>query len=251
MPSMEQNTKTVLVYDWPTRIFHAFFILFFTSSFFIAKTSNDESPLFAYHMLGGIMLLFVAALRLFWSVVGSPSASPGSFTLNPKALVEYLQSFWTTKKDYGFSKNPATSWVAVVMLISILGLGFSGYRLSTLGEDHFVKEMHELFAHLLFASVLVHVAGVIVHSIKHKDPIGLAMLTGKKQIANNISGIKSSHSFLGLIFIGIILFFAQFVSSRFDSNTKQLVLFGQVLTLGETENEDHEKENLESTEHED
>ena len=46
--------KKISVYDLPTRFFHWLFASLFIAAFAIAKTVDDESPLFSYHMLAGL-----------------------------------------------------------------------------------------------------------------------------------------------------------------------------------------------------
>ena len=48
--------RTTFIYDLPTRIFHWLFAGLFLVSFTLAKTVDDESVLFSYHMLSGLLL---------------------------------------------------------------------------------------------------------------------------------------------------------------------------------------------------
>lgn len=48
--------KRELVYDLPTRIFHWMFAVLFLTAFVITKTVDDESAVFSYHMLAGLVL---------------------------------------------------------------------------------------------------------------------------------------------------------------------------------------------------
>lgn len=76
-----------LAYDLPTRIFHWCFALLFVFSFFIAKVIDDDSALYAYHMLSGILMSLLVILRVFWGFVGTRYARFSSFMLHPKDLI--------------------------------------------------------------------------------------------------------------------------------------------------------------------
>lgn len=60
------NLKTSRAYDLPLRIFHWLFALLFLTSFSIAKLIDDESIVFVYHMLSGIMMVFIIIMRGRW-----------------------------------------------------------------------------------------------------------------------------------------------------------------------------------------
>ena len=60
-----------LVYDLPMRVFHGIFAALFIVAFLIAKTVDDESAAFSYHMLAGFLLVFTVSLRIIWGFVGS------------------------------------------------------------------------------------------------------------------------------------------------------------------------------------
>lgn len=65
-----QPMKQTLIYDIPTRIFHWLFVALFLFSFLIAKNVDDESVLFSYHMISGILLTGIVLLRAFWGLMG-------------------------------------------------------------------------------------------------------------------------------------------------------------------------------------
>ena len=69
--------RKLLVYDFPTRVFHWLFAGFFLVAFAIANLVDDDSVRFALHMLAGLGMVFVVMLRLVWSLVGTRHARLG------------------------------------------------------------------------------------------------------------------------------------------------------------------------------
>ena len=67
-PPRRLNMRTTLVYDLPTRLFHWLFSGLFLLSFVITKTVDDESLVFSYHMLSGLLLGGLVLWRVFWGV---------------------------------------------------------------------------------------------------------------------------------------------------------------------------------------
>jgi cytochrome b len=82
-----------LVYDWPLRIFHWLFALLFAAAFLIAKNIDDESPVFFYHMLAGILLSVLVFERLLWGFMGTRYSRFSPFEWNPKTLISYFGGF--------------------------------------------------------------------------------------------------------------------------------------------------------------
>lgn len=148
-------------YDLPTRLFHWMFAALFVSAFAIAKLTDDESSWFSQHMLLGLILFFVTTLRVIWGFVGSRYARFSSLPLQPGRLVEYFKAVLTGKGKTYFGHNPASAWAAVIMIALALGLGITGYLMST-GQKEQFEDIHELFANASIFVVIGHIAGVLL-----------------------------------------------------------------------------------------
>ena len=118
--------KKISVYDLPTRFFHWLFAFLFITAFAIAKTVDDESPLFSYHMLAGLTIAFLLVLRFIWGFIGTTYARFSSFRLNPIELIQYVKDAVVTKTKTYLGHNPASSYAAVIMFACAIGLAISG-----------------------------------------------------------------------------------------------------------------------------
>lgn len=230
--------KKTKVYDLPTRLFHWTFAGLFLAAFAIAKTVDDESTVFSYHMLLGIMLSAVVLWRVVWGFVGSRYARFSSFKLNPKDLFVYFRDFFSshTKRDVGH--NPASSWAAITMFVLALGLGLTGYLMAQGTNKEFFEDLHELLANGFIIVVISHIAGILLHTVRHRDAIGLSMVHGKKSFESSL-GIAKSHNFAALVFVVFVGAFAFQLVKNYDSGSQSLNMFGQTLQLGEAEDGDH------------
>lgn len=229
--------KKILIYDLPTRIFHWLFAGLFMISFIIAKTIDDELPLYSYHMILGFILAASVILRTFWGLFGSTYARFTSFELNPGKLLNYLKKALTSKTEKSLGHNPASSYAAIFMMIFALGLAFSGYQMVEKNNKEFYEEIHELFAHLFLFTAILHVIGIALHTIKHKDPIGLSMLHGKKITTKNQTGISHQHTLAAIIFVFIIAALSINLFKNYDSTTGTLTFMEKSLALGEQKKE--------------
>jgi cytochrome b len=237
---MEPKMKNHLIYDLPTRIFHWLFAGLFVTAFFIAKTIDDDSPTFYYHMLAGLLLGFTVLLRILWGIVGTKYSRFSSFALHPKDLLAYLMGILTGDRRKWPGHNPASSWAALAMFVLALGLGITGYLMAS-GQTEEFEDFHELLANGFLVVVLMHVAGVVLHSLRHQDAIGLSMVHGKKKDIADSDGIASARPGVAFLFVGLVLMFTSQLVSGFDSKTLSLSLFGRTLQLGEGEESNSEE----------
>lgn len=227
--------QRVQVYDWPTRIFHWSFALSFVGAYGIAQLFDDESATFPYHMLLGLVLVATVLLRVIWGGVGSRYARFSSYRLSPAQLVAYFRGVLSGRGERTLGRNPATSWAALLMMTLALGLGLTGYLMTSGGNKEVYEEVHELLANLFVFTALTHVAGVLLHLARHRDGIALSMVTGTQASTEGASGITRTHWGVGLLFLGLIAGFAFHLNRNYNPGTQTLQLLGSTLQLGESE----------------
>ena len=229
--------KRIMIYDLPTRFFHWIFAALFVIAFAIAKTVDDESLIFSFHMLAGLLLTFSVLLRIVWGVVGSEHARFSNFSLKPQQLFKYFQGVIGGDLTKWAGHNPASSWATLLMFFIALALGLTGYLMASGPENDFIKDIHELLANAFIVVVIAHVAGVLLHIVRHRDGLGLSMLNGQKTGVPEKSGISSQRPIVATLFIALIAVFGLNLYKNFDSKNRTLNFFGSQLTLGENENE--------------
>lgn len=234
--------KRVLVFDVPIRTFHWLMVVFFLSAILLANLTDDDSALFPYHMLAGLMLGVLLIFRLVWGIIGTTYARFTTFILRPSHLFGYIRESLQLKTTRYLNHNPASSLAAVIMFIVTIGLIISGLIMVSSGKDD-IKDAHELFAQLFVITSIAHVAGVVFHQVRHRDGMITSMLDGKKDPVKGQVPIHSSQAFSGLILLLIVAGSLWFLHSSFDRDTRTLTLFGTELQLGESEGvnnyEDH------------
>lgn len=188
---MSSNTlQTIKVWDLLIRIFHWSLVGFFT----LAYLTEGEDEWMTIHSYAGYSILILLVFRLLWGVMGTHYARFSNFVTRPKEVLVYLKGLIAgNAKDY-IGHNPAGAMMIVALIVSIAITGFSGMALyatdghGPLATSFFatwpegaIKEVHEFFANFTVFLVVIHVGGVIVSSLLHKENLVRAMLTGKKQ----------------------------------------------------------------------
>lgn len=166
----------ILVWDIPTRVFH----WLLAGSFIGAFVTADSETYRDVHVALGYLLLALIGFRVIWGFAGTRYARFSSFAFGPARLIEYLKSLLRGSPRHYLGHNPAGSWVIYGLLLLGLLSGITGYAVyNELGGDVF-EDVHETFANAMLALVAVHVAGVVVSSLLHRENLVGSMLSGYK-----------------------------------------------------------------------
>lgn len=223
------------VYDLPTRVFHGLFAISFLTAFAVANMWDDESLVFSYHMLAGLLMCFALLWRIVWGLVGSRYARFSDFSLHPKELLGYVKELFSSRSRTWPGHNPASSWAAVIMMTLAVGLGATGYLMASGNGGESLEDVHEFLADLFIVVVLLHAAGVVLHMAKYKDALAKSMITGKKQKITADAAPVASHVSVGVILFLLTIGFGGYLWQNFNTDTRVLTLFDTPLQLGEIE----------------
>jgi cytochrome b len=229
--------QRIRVYDLPTRLFHWLFAGLFGSAFLLAHVVDDESIWFSLHMLAGLCMGFLVVSRLLWSLVGTRHARLSDLTLAPSELLAYLKGVLSGRGRQWVGHNPASSWAAVAMVGLTLGLGLTGYLMASGGDNDLLEDAHELMANAFLGIVLLHIAGIAVHVLRHHDKLPLAMLSGRKPRHSVDQQPVRPRPVAALGFAVFTGLFAGYLLQHYDLQARTLDLFGSTMQLGEREHE--------------
>lgn len=198
-------TQRTLVWDIPTRVFHWTLALSFAGAFLTAETERYRD----LHLALGYLMLGMITFRLAWGFVGSRYARFSSFLFRPTEVIAYLQSLIRREPRHYLGHNPAGA-VAIFLLLGLaLAVGISGVLLYfEVGGEAF-EELHEVAADVMLGVVAIHVAGVIVSSVLHRENLARAMVTGFKA-GEASQGIARPFAWLGGIMAAIAVVFLTF-----------------------------------------
>ena len=244
------NTKMrFLVWDLPVRLFHWLLVAGLFGAVIIVYGFGDHSPQFPYHALFGLTIVLMVVLRIIWGIAGTRYAKFSSFLYGPGKVIGYLKDVFTNGSTSYTGHNPGSSWAIYIMLICILMLGITGYRMGQGAKG--VKDFHEFFATLLLVTVGAHILGIIVHTIRKKENITASMIHGKKEVEEKDS-IPSAKPIIAILFVLITLAWGYGVFSNYNAATgvAKLPVIGTSLQIGEDEKEEKKSDKEEREEHE-
>jgi cytochrome b len=225
----------ILVWDIPTRLFHWAFAASLTAAIAIGFLVDDEQPLFQLHMIFGIVALFLLLIRAVMGLLGSRYSRFSSYPLHPREVAGYMIRAAVSKTKRYAGNNPGSALAAVLMFLLVPALFISGSGYG--GEE--VEELHETFAWALLAVVALHLAGLVWHTIRHRENISLAMVTGRKE-GRVEDAISSGHAVWGVVMtiVAGVWIAALFAARDARTATVKVPGTGVTLQLGENESGD-------------
>jgi cytochrome b len=178
----------VRVWDIPVRLFHWTLASCFVIAWLTLDNRYLDIHVFAGYLVGGLILF-----RILWGFIGGPYARFSNFSFNWHEVKDYLRGVLNRRPVHFIGHNPAGSWaiyllLGLSLLIVISGLltfggeeqqgpfaGFLNYPQGILAHD-----LHEWLAWLMLGMVVIHVIGILVESLLHRENLVTAMLTGYK-----------------------------------------------------------------------
>jgi len=159
------------------------------------------------HVWVGYVVAATVALRLVWGVVGPRHARFSSFVTGPGAAARYLFGLVTGRAPRHLGHSPAGGIMVLLLLAMLAATTVSGMALLAV-EDHqgplapwasvlggasalagdrgehgegVWEEVHALFANLTLALVVLHICGVALASLAHRENLLAALWSGRKR----------------------------------------------------------------------
>lgn len=166
----------ILVWDWPVRIGHWLMV----AAFALAWLTGESETWRRVHAFAGGAGVGVMLFRLLWGFVGTRHARFARFVAAPSAALLYLRGLLTGRAAHTTGHNPAGAWAILLLLGLGLATGTTGWLVYNDWGGHWLGELHEGLANTLLMVVGVHIAGVIVGSLLHRENLVRAMVTGMK-----------------------------------------------------------------------
>lgn len=173
----DTDMERILVWDWPTRLGHWGLVL----AFAVAYLTGDSEEWRLVHVWAGGALAGIIGFRIAWGLVGTRHARFASFVRGPAAAIDYIKALLRGQAPHFTGHNPAGGWAILALLGLGLGTAATGWPLYQDLDIEAFEDLHEGLVNAMLALVGVHLAGVVVGSLAHRENLARAMLTGWKQ----------------------------------------------------------------------
>jgi cytochrome b len=181
------SEELIKVWDLPLRIFHWLLV----TAFFVAYFTEDD--LLTVHVWAGYLIGGLLVFRVVWGFIGNEYARFNQFLCSPALSIAYLKDLIQAKAKRYIGHNPAGAAMIVLLLISLTitvttgvavygaakGAGILAFMQDS--HEYFWEIVHEFFANFTLALVFVHIIGVAVESVIHRENLARAMFHGNKK----------------------------------------------------------------------
>ena len=177
---MAKNKEKLIVWDFPTRVFHWALAVAVVVSFVSVRMDEME-----IHFVSGGVILTLILFRVMWGLWGATTARFLQFAPLPSRI-----KAWRAGGEIGHSPWGALSVFALLGALGAqAGSGLftdDGIYLTgplrdyvSSGTANTATKFHARLSDVIFALVLLHLAAIVFYTLVKKSGILLPMLTGR------------------------------------------------------------------------
>ncbi len=164
---IQKYTLTAIALHW---IIAILIITLFAIGLYMVELPKDvtpsvRKPWFELHKSLGVTVFLLLLLRIFWRMTHKPPALPDFITRKQQNFINIIHKLF---------------YVSMILqpISGYLSSSFSGYKTKLFGlvlpywgwkdeqYNEFFTEIHEVSAMILFAFIVIHLAGIVVHKFK-------------------------------------------------------------------------------------
>ena len=190
--------RKILVWDLPTRIGHWLLV----AAFAVAWFSGESEEWRLYHVAAGYVMAAVLLFRFFWGMAGTHYARFSSFLFSPRQVASYLIGLAKRQSGHWVGHNPAGSYAIYLLMLLGLAVVASGWAdYNDVGGD-WLEEVHEILSYSMLGLVGLHVSGVALSSVLHRENLVRSMISGCKQGMQQ-DAISSSRRWWAVLLAGL------------------------------------------------
>ncbi|MEP7183232.1 MAG: cytochrome b/b6 domain-containing protein [Betaproteobacteria bacterium] len=168
--------RAVRVWDLATRLGHWLLAV----SFAVAWLTAEREAWRHVHVKAGYAMLAVIAFRVVWGFAGTRHARFAAFVFPLRAVADYAVGLLRRRPPHYTGHNPLGSW----SIFALLALGVAACVTGVMDYEEWggrwVGDAHEALSIAMLWVVGLHLAGVAVSSVAHRENLVAAMVTGQK-----------------------------------------------------------------------
>ncbi|HEX2529081.1 MAG TPA: cytochrome b/b6 domain-containing protein [Geminicoccus sp.] len=171
------GSRTVKVWDPVVRLFHWTVATSIVLNLFVLDSGKY------WHRTTGYAVAIAFGVRFLWGFVGTRHARWSDFWPWPSQVIAYLRLLWSGQNPRFVGHNPLGSLAILAFFVLVALLTGTGWLLRTdafFGSPE-MEEIHGVIGDALMWLMFLHVAGVTIESLRHRENLVVAMITGRKR----------------------------------------------------------------------
>jgi cytochrome b len=172
------HPETILVWDWPLRLWHWTLALFVLTAWF---TPNRHDGL---HRAAGYAVISLLLFRLAWGFLGTRHSRFRRLGRRLRAAPAFLRNLGRGHTGRYLGLNPAGAAMMVALLLVLGVSALTGAMQVTVRffGVWWVEDTHAYASDAVIVLVMLHVAGVAIVSRLQRNNLVRAMVTGRKAV---------------------------------------------------------------------
>lgn len=170
--------RTLMVWDPLVRLFHWTVVAGCVVNSFVFEDGKTV------HRYVGYVVAAALVIRILWGFVGTAHARFTDFVPGPGRLIAYLRAMLAGREPRHVGHNPAASVMILTLMALLAAVSVTGWMLTLdayFGEE-WLEDLHELIANAILGLAVIHVLAAIYESMRHRENLILAMITGRKRL---------------------------------------------------------------------
>jgi cytochrome b len=188
---MPPGRVAVPVWDLPTRVFHWLLVIAVLVAWITAEQSGVG---FVLHKLAGYAIGAALIFRVIWGFIGSPHSRFADFVRPWSEIAAHGRMLLRLRPPHSIGHNAIGGWMIAALLAALAvivatGLFAASRRVAgpladmiPLTMARLIAGLHEAAFNVLLVLVTVHVLGVVVDMVLHRENLIGAMWSGRKCI---------------------------------------------------------------------
>lgn len=206
-------SRNVLVWDFPTRLFHWLLVIFVVTSYVTGKIGGNAMQ---YHEWSGFTILTLLLFRLVWGFVGSRESRFVTFIQGPSAVVRYASTLLRSDSTHYLGHNPLGGWSIIALLFTLLvqagtglfandGIITEGPLFEWVGKatSDWLTRIHKLNQEVIIVLVSIHVLAVLFYFFYKRENLVKPMITGFKQWSGAEARHASGRTWMAAVIAGL------------------------------------------------
>lgn len=174
---MDTPGARVRVWDRFVRIFHWSLVGSFATAYFYTEHIDWV------HKGAGYLALVLIVVRGVWGFTApGPYARFSSFVPRPAQLLRYVNQMLHGREPRHLGHNPAGAMMILFLMLAVAVIGVTGHLLTTdsFWGNELVEAVHVTTVDLTVIAIIVHVGANLYESVRHRENMLKAMVTGDK-----------------------------------------------------------------------
>lgn len=185
-----------MVWDAFIRLFHWLLVTMVTIG---AVTGLVLGPTWLkLHILAGTVAAALVLARIVWGFAGGRFARFEGFVEGPLKTLHHIAELRDNRAPRHVGHNPAGGWMILLLIAAILLLALTGtialggiFKTGPLGFaisydlGNRINGLHNWLAWGLLGLIAFHIAGAIYESLRTRENLPLAMISGRKRVGEN------------------------------------------------------------------